>query len=60
MTASEPWKADAERDIVRSGTSNRVLTTAERDLLSRSLRRSVYDQIVEQTRRHPRKTSEPY
>jgi hypothetical protein len=56
ITGQEPWKADVGRTIRRSGTSDRALSAGQRDWVTRSLRRDLYEQLRERAGRRPGET----
>jgi hypothetical protein len=51
VTGEEAWKAGVEGPIVRSGTSHRTLTPAERDRARGRLQTELYHRIRERVRR---------
>ncbi len=53
ITQQEAWKADVGRAIRRSQTSDHALTAEQRDRVTRSLSRSLYDRLLEHAGRSP-------
>jgi hypothetical protein len=51
ITQQETWKEGVGRRIGPSGTSDRALTQEQRDRVTRSLRRRLYDQLRERVER---------
>lgn len=51
VTGQETWKEGVGRNIRPSGTSDRALTPEQRDRVNRSLRRGLYEQLLERTER---------
>jgi hypothetical protein len=47
VTQQEAWKVDVGRSIRPSGTSDKVLTRAQRDRVTQTLRQDLYDQLRE-------------
>ena len=47
ITEQEGWKEDVGRRIHRSATSGRALTAEQRDRAMRSLRRGLYDELLD-------------
>jgi hypothetical protein len=51
ITEQEAWKEGVGRSIRRSETSERTLTPDQRDRVTQSLHRGLYDQLLERARR---------